>query len=238
MTRNYSLIWLCIDTNETNKNYQNILEQLPNVVNNTNSFTDRDECVDFLTDFKDVKTVLIVDDTIGQQITSLIHDIPQLDRIYVVSHSKSPHSEWRNEWPKVKEIRTNIIHDSIAVSFVPINESNLSQTRHELDPSFMYTQILKDIVLEMKYDNKSIEYFVAFCRTHDYGSSNDIDRFEKKYHDKSPIWCFTFLTFIYSTLNCALRELKADIMQNLLQFIEDKLCRKQILKSYEKLKAD
>jgi tetratricopeptide (TPR) repeat protein len=202
-------------------------------VNNINIFTDPDECVDFLTDLEDTKTVLIVDDTIGQQIMPLIDDIPQLDHVYV----ESPHSEWFNEWPKVKDIHTTIIaeseaseltikqednHDSIAVSFVPINGDNLNQTRDKLDPSFMYTQILKETLLEMKYDEKSIETFVAFCRMHDYGSSNDIDRFVKEYYTKnSPIWWYTFLPFIYSTINFALRELKADIIIKMGFFIFD-----------------
>lgn len=231
MAENYSLVLLGLDINETNENYQNILEEHRNVVHDINIFTDLDECVDFLTDLVDLVAVLIiVDDIISQQTMPLIHDIPQLDRIYVFSWS-----EWFNEWPKVQEMHTTMTeecegselaiekdhHDSIAMSFIPMDENDFDRARDELETSFMYTQVLREIHLDMKYDQKSIENFAAFCRIGNYSTSNNIDQFAKEYHSRSPIWWYTFLPFIYSMLNFALRELKVDIIIKMGFFICD-----------------
>ena len=235
IVQDYSFIWLAVDVNEANISCQNIRKQLENVGNDINIFTDPDECVDFLTDLEDVKAVLVIDDTFDQQIAPLIYDICQLDHLYVASSSGSPPYEWTNKWSKAKDVHTTGIpkhevssitaaqdnHDSIAVSFVPSNGSDLSQTQSELEASFMYTQILKEILLEMKHDQKAITNFVAFSRTGNYRLTNDIDRFEREYHNKTPIWWYSHLGFIYRMLNTALRELRADIIIRMGFFISD-----------------
>ncbi|CAF0785215.1 unnamed protein product [Adineta steineri] len=88
-----------------------------------------------------------------------------------------------------------------------VSTDNLNQ----LEPTFMYTQIFKDILLDMKHDEQAIKQFIDYCRKNNSMSPINIDRFEKEYHAQSAIWCYTSFN-IYSMLNYALRTLDADII--------------------------
>jgi tetratricopeptide (TPR) repeat protein len=235
IAQNYSLVWIDDGIDETNKDCQNIIEQLRNVVNHINIFTNQDECVDFLTDLEDTKAFLIINDTIDQQLMSCIHNVPQLDKVYIFSLNKSLHNEWIKEWTKIKDVYTEIApicgalqvaikefnQDSIAVSFVPANEISPSQNLDELNPSFMYTQIFKEILLEIKHDEKSLRDFIALCRSGNYGSLRNIELFEEEYYNKSAIWWYTWPAFVYPMLNYSLRTLKTDIIIKMGFFICD-----------------
>ncbi len=63
--------------------------QLRSIVNDVKIFTQLDECINFLTEVNDQKAFLILEGTLGQQIVPLIHDIPQLDAVYIFCHNKS-----------------------------------------------------------------------------------------------------------------------------------------------------
>ena len=80
------------------------LAQLRSVANIVNIFTDRDKAIDFLTEDHGVKTFLVVEDTIGQQILPLIHDIPQLDALYIFGSDHSEDGQWRKKWNKLKGV--------------------------------------------------------------------------------------------------------------------------------------
>ena len=111
--------------------------------------------------------------------------------------------------------------DSIAVSFVTLEQGAFNQNLDQLEPSFMYTQLFKEILLEMEHTKKSIKDFIAYCRNGNYGSPTNITRFENDYNANSAIWWYTFPSFIYSMLNDALRMLEADTIINMGFFIRD-----------------
>ncbi|CAF3565945.1 unnamed protein product [Adineta steineri] len=236
MVRNYSLLYLdeCMD--EANQEYQNILAQLKTTTDNVNIFKQRDECVDFLTDAEEnIKSFLVVENATVQQIMPLINDIPQLHSVYIFSNIKSQHEEWATKWQKVRNIHTSIDdlcqslkigvrqfnQDSIAMSFLTVDEMASTDNLNQLEPTFMYTQLFKEILLDMKHDEQEIKQFISYCRDRDCGSSKNIDEFEKKYHPQSAIWWYTYPSFIYSMLNRALRSMEGDIIINMGFFIHD-----------------
>ncbi|CAF0778897.1 unnamed protein product [Adineta steineri] len=245
MVRNYSLLWLdeCMD--ETNKVCQNNLAQLRTVTNGVNVFKQRDECIDFLTDGSDIKCSLVVEHTMAQQLMSLINDIPQLHGIYIFNDIKSLHEEWTTKWDKIKSVHTNIDdlcqglqfelkqynQDSIAMSFVTVNDMESTDNLNQLEPTFMYTQIFKDILLNMQHNEQAIKYFITYCRNNDCVSSTNINRFEEEYNAKLAIWWYTFPSNIYSMLNYALRSMDGDTIINMGFFIHD--LHQQIQQLYE-----
>ncbi|CAF4068607.1 unnamed protein product [Adineta steineri] len=236
MVRNYSL--LCLDEcmGETNQEYQSILTQLKTITDNVNIFKQRDECIDFLTDAaENIKSFLVVENATVQQIMPLINDIPELHSVYIFNNIKSQHEEWATKWQKVRNIHTNIDdlchalkigvrqfnQDSIAMSFLTVDEMASTDNLNQLEPTFMYTQLFKEILLNMKHDEQEIKQFISYCRHHDCGSSKNIDEFEKKYEAQSAIWCYTCPSFIYSMLNDGLRSMEGDIIINMGFFIHD-----------------
>ncbi|CAF4209636.1 unnamed protein product, partial [Adineta steineri] len=92
---------------------------------------------------------------------------------------------------------------------------------NQLEPTFMYTQIFKDILLDMEYDEQAITGFTSYCRQNNSGSAITIDRFEKEYHAQSAIWWYTYPSFIYSMLNYALRSMEGNTIINMGFFIHD-----------------
>ena len=92
--QNFQLIWLDSAIDLSNKNCQNTFTQLQDIVNDVRIFTQRDECIDFLTEVDYMKAFLIVEGTLGQQILPLIHDISQLAGVYILCSTKSSHDQW------------------------------------------------------------------------------------------------------------------------------------------------
>ncbi|CAF3663159.1 unnamed protein product [Adineta steineri] len=159
----------------------------------------------------------------AQYIMPLMNDIPQLHSVYIFSNNKSQHEEWTTKWQKIKNVHTNIDdlcqilkigikqfnQDSIVMSFITVNEMVSTDNLNQLEPTFMYTQIFKDILLDMKHDEQAIKQFIGYCRKHNSMSPITIDHFEENYQTQSAIWCYTSFN-IYSMLNYALRTLDAD----------------------------
>ncbi|CAF1464367.1 unnamed protein product [Adineta steineri] len=246
MVPNYSLLYLDECTGEANQEYQDILTQLKTITGNVNIFKQRDECIDFLTDTQEnIKSFLVLESTIAQQMIPLIHDIPELNAVYIFNSIKSLHEEWTSNWQKIKSVRTNIKdlcqalqpnvkrrnQDSIALSFVTANEIASTDNLNQLEPAFMYTQIFKEIILDMDHSKRAIKQFIAYCRHNDCVSLTNIDRFEKEYNAQSAIWWYTFPCNIYDMINYALRILDADIIINMGFFLGD--VHKQIQQLYE-----
>jgi tetratricopeptide (TPR) repeat protein len=99
----------------------------------------------------------------------------------------------------------------------------------------MYTQIFKEILLEMKHDKKSIKDLATYCRQFYNNNMKEltvIDEFEHKYRTKCPIWWYTRECFTYQMLNRALRMLEGDTIINMGFFIHD--LHKQIRRLYRK----
>jgi tetratricopeptide (TPR) repeat protein len=233
--QNFLVIWLDAAIDQTNEDCQNTLVQLRIIVGYVHMFTQRDECVDFLTGIADNRAFLVVEGVLGKEILPLIHDIPQLHSIYILCRNKTKYEEWAKTWVKIKGIHTEITplcesvqhvvkqsnRDSIAVSFLAADEGTSSVNLNQLEPSFMYTQIFKEILMAMDYDEQSIKKFTIYCRNGDCGSPSIINQFENEYQAKSAVWWYTYPSFIYSLLNNALRLMEADTIIHMGFFIRD-----------------
>ena len=61
-----------------------------------------------------------------------------------------------------------------------------------VDALFMYTQLLKEAILQIEDDHeKSIKEFVDYCRRQKDPSPLTIEKIEKEYLRHSPIWWYT-----------------------------------------------
>ncbi|CAF4474108.1 unnamed protein product [Rotaria sp. Silwood2] len=239
MVQNYLLIWVDDTIDQANEHCQNTLTQLRSVVNDVNTFTQPDACVDFLTEVDDTKAFLIVAGTISQQMVPLIHDIAHLDSIYIFCDCKNElqHKEWAKKWAKIQGVFTSVKpiceslekaahqcdHDAMPMSFVPkqmmVTEASDQQNLNQLEPSFMYSILFKEIILEIDDDDtKSIKDLMAYCRQQNI-SESQLKDFQCEYHNKTPIWWYTRQIFLYGMLNKALRSLDIEAMMKMGFFI-------------------
>ncbi|CAM4901608.1 unnamed protein product [Rotaria socialis] len=102
IVQNFLLVWLDANIDEGMEDFQKSLTELRNIIVTVEPFTDVDQCVDYLTSIDDQKIYLIISASLDQTIVPLIHDIVQLDMIFVFCSNKDDHKVWANEWSKVK----------------------------------------------------------------------------------------------------------------------------------------
>jgi hypothetical protein len=97
----------------------------------------------------------------------------------------------------------------------------------------MYTQIFKEILLELEDNGRSVKDLVNYCREQYDGNKEElkiIDEFARDYRPDSSIWWYTRECFTYQMLNRALRTLESDIIMKMDFFIRD--LHRQIEKLY------
>ncbi|CAF1482965.1 unnamed protein product [Adineta steineri] len=231
--QNVLLIWLDNNINENNADCDNTIKQLKRVVNNINTFTDGEECIEFIQTITNNKVCMIVSGSLGKYIVRHVHDMSQVHTIFIFCNNQEWHNQWTKEWPKIKGVFTDITsicealkqtahhceQNAIPISFVAPN-TKLDQ----LDPSFMYTQILKEILLTINFEDEHIKEFITYCREvfveNEYELHN-IEKLERDYHDQRPVWWYTGQCFLYSMLNQALRLMDVDIILRMGFFIND-----------------
>ena len=236
---NFVVVWL--DQNLDEFTYDDetgeIVDRLRTVVNAVKTFNDVDRCVDYLSDIKEEKAFMIVSGSLGQQIISYVHDLCQLHSIYIFCCSQIKHEQWTKNWSKIRGVFTQIApichslretaqkceQNFIPVSFVTASEVS-EQNLDQLDQSFMYTQILKEIIFEIKYNDQNIRDLVKYCLEKYSGNENElliIEGFEQNYRRHSPIWWYTYQCFLHLVLNRALRTHEVDMIIKLGFFIQD-----------------
>ena len=205
------LTWL----DENNDDYHESITKLKQVINTIETFTDIDECIDFITDRPDQVTYMVTSEVCAQRLRSIVADISQLKSIYIFC--KNPRSDTNIEsiCEALKQTLKDDDRNEISISFANNNT---------LDCSFMYTQILKEILLTIDFNEQNFKDFLTFCRiefAQDTRELRKIDRLENEYHQRKPIWWYTWESFLYKTLNKALRLMDVDIIIKMGFFICD-----------------
>lgn len=238
-TQNYIIIWLDagIDENDDD-DCHHILSKLQRVVNEIHTFTDIEECIEFVKQVVNEKIFLITSNNAGKNIIPVIHDLPQMSVCYIFCTNESRSEIWTKEWAKIMGVCTEIEHicnalkrTSIQLDYCLFPTTLLSTSDHasnrdldELDPSFMYTTVLKEIILEIKFDETAIKDFADYYSeqfAENHTELNNISKFKSDYHAHTPIWWYTSDSFLYSFLNRALRIMHIDVIIRMGFFLRD-----------------
>ncbi|CAF4107723.1 unnamed protein product, partial [Adineta steineri] len=231
--QNVLLIWLDSNIDETNDDCQNTITNLRRIVNDINTYTNGDECLEFIQTIVDKNVCMIISGSLGQHIVPLVHSMSQVDSIFIFCGNKEYHEQWAKDWPKIKGVFTDItpicealkkaVHqcerNAIPISFVGANKK-----LDQLDPSFMYTQIIKEILLTIDFDQDHLQDYINYCcdaSPDNKKQTENIKRFGDQYHNKTPIYWYTCDMFLYSMLNRGLRLMNGDIMIHMGFFIGD-----------------
>jgi tetratricopeptide (TPR) repeat protein len=88
----------------------------------------------------------------------------------------------------------------------------------------MYTQILKEILLTIDFQQVHINEFFTYCREQFVTNTielKNVDKIEREYHHHQPIWWYTYDCFLYCMLNRALRMMEVDHIIKMGFFIRD-----------------
>jgi tetratricopeptide (TPR) repeat protein len=239
LTQNVLVIWL--DSNIDAKkdiHCRDTITQLRCVINNINTFTDGDECIKFLNSIKNEKACLIISGALGRPFVPLVHNMSQIDSIFIYCGNKKVHEQWAKDWSKIRGVLTDISpicqalkqvaerceHNAMPISFVPQNRGVSNKRLDHLNPLFIYTQVLKEILLSVTFDEEDIQKFIDYCRQEFAGNVhelNNIKKLESKYRDETPVWWYTYECFLYPLLNRSLRTMEVDIIVKMGFFVSD-----------------
>jgi hypothetical protein len=194
---------------------------------------------DFITDIEHEKIFIIVSRKFSQIIVPLIQDIPQVSSVYIFCENKVGLEQWAHQWSKVKGVFTDVrpIYEAleqaaydcdqnmVSISFVKSSNDEVSnQNLDELDQSFMYTQLLKEILLTINFEQKHINEFLTYCREQLAGNTyqlRNVNKLEQEYRHYQPIWWYTYQCFLYPMINKALRTMEVDLIIKMGFFVQD-----------------
>jgi tetratricopeptide (TPR) repeat protein len=239
MAQNFLLVWLDGSIDEQNNDdCRNSITKLKELVNTVNTFTNADECIDFITDIKEETIFIIVSGTFTAAIVPIVQDILQVSCVYILCKDKSRYEQWALQWSKVKGVFTDITpinealkqatqvceQNMVSISFIKSNDEPSNQNLDQLDQSFMYTQILKEILLTIDFRPEHVDEFVTYCREQFVSNSaglKNVDKLEEEYRLHQPIWWYTSGSFLYSMLNRALRVMEVDLIIKMGFFVRD-----------------
>jgi tetratricopeptide (TPR) repeat protein len=236
--QNYLLIWVDANIDQSNRDCQDTLTQFRNIVNDVNICIEPDQCIQCLNDIGKEKAFIIASGSLGQYLVPHIHAMPQVDAIYIFCGNKSQHEVWTKNWAKIKGVYTDIEpiykalqfavkqynEDSISMSFVSASQGAYSENLNQLEPSFMYTQIFKEILLDMQHHEQANQALAFYCRQFYKNNAKElmnINEFEHDYNPKAAIWWYTRECFLHEMLNRALRTLEGDTIVQMGCYIHD-----------------
>jgi len=240
VVQNFHLVWLDESIDEVNNDEccESIVK-LRQIVNTTNTFTDVDECIDFITDIEHELCIMLVSEFFFGIIAFIIPEIHQITSVYIYhrnkSFSKNPSSELQS---KVKGIHTNITsicealkkttqdcdRNSINISFVKPSDEISNEAFDLVDSSFMYTQLLKEIILTIDFQPKHINEFLTYCRQLFSVNASELEHvnmIEKDYRPQQAIRWYTSSCLLYTMLNRALRLMEVDLIIKMGFFVRD-----------------
>ncbi|CAF1190818.1 unnamed protein product [Adineta ricciae] len=233
------VIVLTANIDQSDFGFQDLSKQLQDISPSTEWYTDQDQCIDSLTSANDINALLILYNYSYVDIIPLINFIPQIHAIYLFHHNRH---QLNNEnyavgtWnKKVKSVYHHIEQMCYAIkqefcqlstdSSFSFSSSNSSISFDELDSSFMYTQLFKEILMELKYDKKKAKaVFIKYCRDPSTSvdfKSNDVDQFEKQYDENNAIWWYTKANFLFFNVNKALRNQDMKVLMKMAFFLQD-----------------
>ncbi|CAF1653328.1 unnamed protein product, partial [Adineta ricciae] len=227
------VVWLDNQIDHNNADCQFTIAQLEHITDNVTTFTDNDECVEYILNCNDHQVYLIVSGALGQYLVRCIHDIPPLHTIFIFCQNKSYHEQWARHWNKIKDVFTDItsLCQAIQNTFLqgepnvtPISFVPSGKRLDLLNPSFMYTQLCKEILLTIEFEDKHIEEFVRHhpgLITLDGSHSSDVKQSVRDYRAKKPIWWYTRGNSLHSILNDALRIMDGDVLVRMGFFVTD-----------------
>jgi hypothetical protein len=102
--QNIMLIWLNNSSDDNREDLRSTITQLQHTINTTITFTDYEECIEFLENINNNQVYMIVSGYLGQHIVPRVHDMSQVDSIFILCGNKKRHEKWAKEWAKIKGV--------------------------------------------------------------------------------------------------------------------------------------
>ncbi|CAF3409601.1 unnamed protein product [Rotaria socialis] len=225
----FRILWLdALINNNENKAAQ---KQLRTVINHVKTFEDP---VDFLHGVRHStqtdRLVVIVSGRFSHHVIPKIHPLIQVISIYIYCMNKSHYEQHTQSYNKVKAIcvelnelvhqirldhkNLSIMDDQLPFNIFSMNEND-EQSSIELNGQFLYSQLLIDVLMQIKPNEKDKRELITLCRKSYKDNEKELDnvnRFDREYCPSQAITWYTSDCFLYRVLNKALRVQNINIL--------------------------
>lgn len=206
------------------------------------TFNEPNACVDYMTDVaSNQKIYLIISNSLGKYVVSLIYELPQIEAIYVYCGDREAAESWAKpdlkvrkifikEKPLLRQIFQDVRGPSSEDDALPMTAFRLLEQGNSLQKlspesaKFMWYQVAMNVLQLMAnhLDSKKELIDEARMRYHtDEVEKKKIDMFAAEYQPEQACWWYTLNSFIYRLLNKALRTQDIDIIFKFRLFIND-----------------
>jgi Tfp pilus assembly protein PilF len=191
----------------------------------------------FISDIRNLDVYLIISNP-EEHMLADAHRLGQVKAIFIFNDRNSSKASWPEKWKKIQGIYTSV-HDLCKflketakksdrefqeLCFVASNDIK-NRGLDELDQSFMYTQLIKEILLELEYDKKCVRELVTYCQENEATMKvglQGLQEFQQDYPQKeTAVWWYTKEIFTYHLVNWALRGQEFDTIIRVGFFIND-----------------
>ncbi|CAF3040779.1 unnamed protein product [Rotaria sp. Silwood2] len=198
----FQLVWVDANINNTDDNIQTI-SLLRGIINYLNTFDNVIDCYDYIAEVQDEKVFLIVSGGISQQIIPYIYQMPQIQYVYLYCFDVDKHKHWAIEYEIVRGVYTNMndICQQLSTDVIISSHQFLSMTIisahikekdiNKQEASFMYFELLTEILIGMQPADDAKTNMVNYCRLQYDGNEIDlkhIDEFSRTYTPNKAIW--------------------------------------------------
>jgi hypothetical protein len=225
----FVIVWLDANIGQ-NDSTRKTIEQLRRIANNIRTFTDRAACIEFISQIKNEQVFFIVSGSLGHETVPDVNQFRQIEGIYIFCVNLEKHIQWAKTYRQVLGVFTEIeplceqIRRRIQrVTYYLIGFHFMgNSSNNQQEASFMYAQLLKEVLLDMDRNRCHIEEMVNFCRFQYAKNPFElkwISEFERNYIAHSPVWWYSLDTCLHKMLNKALRTQEIETMYALRFFI-------------------
>ncbi|CAF1321851.1 unnamed protein product [Adineta ricciae] len=236
----YSLLWL--DSLVDCKENIDAQVKLRSSINHLAVFKETDQCEQHIQSLSQQdRAVLIVNNSLGQQLVPRIHQFRQIVSIFIYCKDQEEYQQWTKSFSKIKSIIVqldelitqiqsgqirrvqNKVDEPISINIFNMN-IDYGQSTGKLNGEFVHSQLLIDSLLRMKSSATDKNDLVSLCRKEYYDNNTQlgiVQEFEENYSSDRSLWWYTKETFLYRLLNKALRVQNIDLLFLFRFFIRD-----------------
>ncbi|CAF1256756.1 unnamed protein product [Didymodactylos carnosus] len=226
----FILIWLDAELDETNNDD---LRQLKRIVNSLKTYDNVKDCINYILsiDGYNERVLLIISGSFGKRSMSDIHDIAQIDFIYIFSPMKTKYEELTKQYKKIQGIYDNIdilcnkLKHDVSTRTNDLMISNITDDEHlNENTTFFSFYFILETFLNMTFHPNIRKSLVEYCQLQYIENENElkiINEFNKNYQSNKCIWWYTRNCFLYRILNKSFRIMDLNIIFKLRFFIID-----------------
>ncbi|CAF3783668.1 unnamed protein product [Rotaria socialis] len=215
----------CLDTSVSNEENLMAQKQLRSIICQLQTTIDPAESIGRVCYIcQDNLTVLIVTGHVGCIMVPEIQKLQQSSSIFMYCFNKEVTERWNQPLNKVKAIYSKLdelinvvrmdqkhrsrVEESLAIDV-------LDQTSANLKGQFLHSQMLVDILIQMKRNKHDKHNFIELCKNKykdNRSALNLIKEFDVEYQPAKAIWWYMRDSFVYDMLNKALSVQNLDVL--------------------------